>query len=70
VVLGMLCSPTCVELTLLVLLDFISVAERCYDGCFGGNFSCFFSSLTAEVFSVTVADMGDDALKFILFFDI
>jgi len=55
---------------LLVLFCLISVEERCYEGCFGGNFSCFFSSFTMRVFSVTAGAMGDDALKFILFFDI
>ena len=69
-VFGMLCSPILEELMLLVLFCLISVEERCYEGCFGGNFSCFFSSFTTGVFSVTAGAMGDDALKFILFFDI
>ncbi len=70
-VFGMLYSPILVELMLLVLFCLISVEERCYEGCFGGNFSCFFSSFTTGVFSVTAGVMGDDAaLKFILFFDI
>ena len=69
-VFGMLFSPILEDLKLLVLFCWISVEERCYEGCLGGNFSCFFSSFTTGVFSVTAGAMGDDALKFILFFDI
>ena len=55
---------------LLVLFCLISVADRCYDGYFGGNFSCFFSSFGTVFFSVTVGATGDYTLKFMLFFDI